>query len=103
MPEIVAWVLGGAMRIRCFAAVVLAAVPVFGSASDPVFSIDAHVVAAGTSVRSSSTCLRLHATIGEPVAWLSSSTDYAVSAGFRKRAPAVDDDLFFNGFEDCAP
>lgn len=96
------------MRIRCFAAVLLAAVPVFGSANDPVistpvFSIDAHVVAAGTSARSSSACLRLDATLGESVAWSSSSADYAVFAGFRERAPMADDVLFFNGFEDCAP
>ena len=91
------------MRIRCFAAALLAAVPVFGSASDPTFSIDAHLVATGTSVRSSSACFRLEATIGESVAWVSSTVDYTVSAGFRKRAPAASDVIFFNGFEDCAP
>lgn len=91
------------MRIRCFAAAFLAAVPVFGSPSAPVFSIDAHVVTTGTSVRSSSRCLRLDATIGEPVAWLSSSADFTLSAGFRRNAPLANDSLFFNGFEDCVP
>lgn len=91
------------MRIRRLVAAVLAAVPVFGAANDPVFSIDAHVVAAGASVRSSGTCVRLDATIGEPVAWISTSADYTVSAGFRERAPSAADTLFFNGFEACAP
>lgn len=96
-------VLGGAVSIRFFAAIAIAAIPVFGTARGPMFSIEAHVVAAGASARSSSACLRLDATIGEPVAWTSSSADYTVSAGFRKRAPAVADTVFFNGFEDCAP
>jgi hypothetical protein len=91
------------MHARCFVAALLAAAPAFGSAGSPVFSIDAHVVAAGTSVRSSSACLRLDATIGEPVAWLSSSADYALSAGFRKNVPVANDTLFSNGFEECAP
>lgn len=91
------------MRIRFLAATLLAAVPAFGSAGGPVFSIDAHVVAAGTSVRSSSACFRLDATIGEAVAWISSSTDYTASAGFRARAVAAADTVFFSGFEDCSP
>lgn len=91
------------MRIRCYAAFLLAAAPVFGTASDPLFSLDAHIVAAGTSVRSSSACLRLEATLGESVAWFSYSADYAVSAGFREHAPIADDVLFFSGFEDCTP
>jgi hypothetical protein len=91
------------MRIRYFAACLLAAIPVFGSAGNPTFSIDTHVLAAGASVHSSNPCFRLGATVGESVAWISSSAGYTVSAGFRKRVPSAGDTLFFDGFEGCAP
>jgi hypothetical protein len=71
--------------------------------TDPVYSIDAHIVVAGTSARADSRCLRLRATIAEPVAGFASSADYVLGAGFRIAAPERGDDIFFSGFEDCAP
>ena len=70
-------------------------------ADSQTFSIDAHVVSAGSSVVSASPCFRLRATLAEPVAGYSSSPTYAVTAGFRAAAPSAGDDLFFNGFEVC--
>ena len=71
-------------------------------ASGQGFSIDAHVLAAGTSARSSSPCFRLQATIAEPAPGYSSSTDFSLWAGFRAlTADAVRDDIFFSGFEAC--
>lgn len=66
------------------------------------WTIDAHVVANGSSVTSGNACHRLRATIGEPVAGHSTNASHALSAGFRAIAqsrPA--DELFFAGFEDC--
>ena len=73
-----------------------------GSA-DPVYSIDAHVVGAGASARAGSPCFRLRATIAEPVAGFASSADYVLAGGFRASVHGADDDIFFSGFEDCAP
>lgn len=70
-------------------------------ASAQTFSIDAHVIAAGSTARSSSQCFRMRATIAEPVAGYSSSTDYSLIAGFVAVAPPSGDDIFFSGFEDC--
>jgi hypothetical protein len=66
-----------------------------------VLSLDAHVIAAGSSVRATAPCLRLDSTIAEPVAGLSASTNYALYGGFRAIAPS--DELFFDGFEGCTP
>lgn len=68
------------------------------------YSIDAHVFAAGTSVRSGNACFRLDATLAEPAAGYASSADYSIAAGFRAIAPTLDsNDIFFAGFEDCSP
>jgi hypothetical protein len=95
------------MQIRVFlpiaAAVSLAA---FGSirASSTVYSIDAHVISAGSSTLSGSSCFRMGATIAEPVAGYSSSANYSFSAGFRALAQSAGaDGIFFSGFEVCPP
>jgi len=68
------------------------------------FSIDAHILSAGSSVRSANACFRLRATIAEPVAGFSSSADYSISAGFRALPQSsASDDLFFSSFEACTP
>lgn len=65
------------------------------------FSVDAHIMSAGTSAQSASTCFRLTSTIAEPVSGYSTSTDFSLLAGFRAAAPSANDDIFFSGFEDC--
>jgi hypothetical protein len=70
-------------------------------ATGQTYSIDAHIVSAGTSARSGSACFRMTATIAEPVAGFSSSTNYSLMAGFRAVAPNANDDIFFSGFEAC--
>jgi hypothetical protein len=76
---------------------------VSGQASSDIYSIDAHIIAAGSSVQAKSSCFRMHAVIAEPVAGFSSSTDFALNAGFIAVAAPASDDVFFSGFEDCAP
>jgi hypothetical protein len=72
------------------------------SATGPTYSVDAHIVASGTSVLSGNSCSRLRATVAEPVAGYSSSVDYAIIAGFRATtASATPDDIFFSSFEVC--
>jgi hypothetical protein len=96
------------MQIRLAALIFGAAfalvAPGFIHAGADIYSIDAHVLSAGTSKLSGNTCFRLHATIAEPVAGYSSSTNYSMSAGFGAvTQSAARDDVFFSGFEDCTP
>jgi hypothetical protein len=82
---------------------VLAAVSVQAD-TQTTFSIDAYIVSAGSSVRAVSPCFGLTATIAEPVAGFSSSTDFALNGGFLAHVAAnPSDDIFFNGFEECPP
>ena len=70
-------------------------------ATGQTFSIDAHVVSAGSSVQSTSACFRMRATIAEPVAGYSSSTNYSITAGFQAVTPIANDEIFSSGFEAC--
>jgi len=91
------------MRIgfRLLAAASIAALGA-AHADSIIYSIDAHIIAIGTSVRSGNACTRLLATIAEPVAGYSSSVDYEMIAGFRAiAANTTPDDVFFSGFEVC--
>ena len=87
----------------------LAAAPILTCAQLPLsgqtYTIDAHVIAAGSAVRAGGGCLRLHAaTIAEPVAGYSTSAHYTLSAGFRATPKVLEtDDLFSSGFESCSP
>jgi hypothetical protein len=77
----------------------------FGSirADGNVYSMDAHIVSAGSSARAKSPCYRLDAVIAEPIAGFSSSTSFDLNAGFVAVATPRNDDIFFTGFEDCTP
>jgi hypothetical protein len=89
-------------RVKLLAAALCSALGAAGAANSQTFSIDAHILATGASVRSSSACARLRATIAEPVAGYSSSVDYKIAAGFRAiAASATPDDIFFSSFEVC--
>lgn len=72
-------------------------------ASNPTFSLDAHVISAGTPVHSASACYRLEAVIGEPVAGYSHSATYSMDAGLLDAQPGPFDSLFADSFEDCPP
>ena len=96
------------MQIRLWSlfAGAVVALGAFGSirAGSNIYSIDAHVISAGTSTLSGNPCFRMQATIAEPVAGYSSSAIYAFSAGFRAVTRSVGpDDIFFSGFEVCPP
>jgi hypothetical protein len=86
------------------AAVLLVAIAAVRAGVLPTYSIDAHVISAGSSTRAQSPCFRLTATFAEPVAGYSSSVDYALDGGFLTIANATpSDDVFFDGFEGCTP
>jgi hypothetical protein len=70
-------------------------------ATGQTYAVDAYILSSGTSVRSSGACLRMRGTIAEPIAGYSTSTNYALNAGFRAVAPNTNDDIFFSGFEAC--
>ena len=67
-----------------------------------VYSIDAHIISSGTSVHTSSACFGLDAVIAEPIVGFATGGMYALSAGFGYAAPAVSDNIFGSGFEDCS-
>ena len=84
--------------------VALLAIAAVRAGAPPMYSIDAHVISAGSSVRAKSPCFRLTSTIAEPIAGYSSSIDYALDGGFLTLADTTPgDDVFFDGFEGCTP
>lgn len=86
------------------ATALLVAIAAVRAGAPPTYSIDAHVISAGSSVRAQSPCFRLTSTIAEPIAGYSSSVDYALDGGFLTLAnTAPSDDVFFDGFEGCTP
>jgi len=86
---------------RSIAAVLLAFACGAIDAAAQTFSIDAHVVSAGSPALSGP-CFRLQATIAEPVAGYSSGITYAVYAGFQAvAADATNEEIFSSGFEAC--
>lgn len=69
------------------------------------YSIDFHTVSSGGSVLRNS-CFGLAGTVGQAAPGYSSTTSgapvYSVNAGFWPAAPgALQDAIFFTGFEDC--
>jgi hypothetical protein len=73
-------------------------------AASDVYSIDAHIFSAGSSTQSGNSCFRMQATLAEPVAGYSASTDYVLVAGFLAATQkGTSDGIFFSGFEDCTP
>ena len=87
--------------LKWIAAVLLAFASSAIDATGQTFSIDAHVVSAGSAVLHGP-CFRLQATIAEPIAGYSSSATYSLSAGFQSVAPDVaNEEIFSSGFEAC--
>ena len=72
-------------------------------ADSDVYSIDAHIIAAGSSAQAKSSCYRMNAVIAEPIAGFSFSTDFTLSAGFAAVEAPSSDAIFFASFEDCTP
>lgn len=68
------------------------------------FSMDAHIIGAGSAVESESACFRLRATIADTVAGHSQSASYTLESGFMALdAAAFKDPIFMNDFEECSP
>jgi hypothetical protein len=73
------------------------------ASAQATFSIDAHVVAAGSSAQSTNPCFRLNATVGEPADGYMSSGTLSLNGGFRAIAAngTPSDEIFFTSFEAC--
>ena len=91
------------MRL-CVAFGIALLITVVGALADTSnYSIDAHIISAGTSGHASNACFGMDAVIAEPVAGFSSGGTYDLSAGFFYSTPFLNDTIFANGFEDCSP
>ena len=76
--------------------------------AEPVYSVDWHLISSGGSTvaagSSRSSCFVVDGTIGQTVPGFSNGGIYAVYAGFWTPMPNTQgDEIFFNGFEGCAP
>ena len=91
------------MHHRIILGMIIGAITSTCVADNPIFSIDAHIVAAGSSSHASNNCFGLDAAIAEPVAGFSSGGVFGLSTGFAAVSPVVNDTIFANGFEDCTP
>jgi hypothetical protein len=91
------------MHTRTLVATLLSAVAIKCAADNTTFSIDAHIISAGTSAHAKSVCYGLDATIAEPVAGFSSGGVYELVTGFAAASPIINDTIFANSFEDCTP
>jgi len=68
------------------------------------YTLDAHVISAGSTTRTTSVCYRMRSTIAEPAAGYSWSAHYTLKSGFTAlRSTVPKDDIFFDGLEDCSP
>ena len=68
------------------------------------FSVDAHVLASGSSQLAANACFRLRNITAEPIAGYASSADFAIAAGFfAPRRRVSRDDIMFDSFEACPP
>jgi len=89
------------MHLRAIFFALLSAVTSTCVADTPTYSIDAHIIATGSSTRASNGCFTIDAVIAEPVAGFSSGGVYDLSTGFASASLIVDDTIFANSFEDC--
>jgi hypothetical protein len=94
---------GSPMQIRAAALVTLGLIALTSRAADPIYSFSGYVISNGSSVRSTSNCYEIDATVAEPVVGSSSSSTYSIDAGFRSVIATAGDDIFANSFEDCSP
>ncbi len=89
------------MFVRTALLTALSAIVNSSNAVSPSFSMTGHTISAGSSAHLSNACFRLNAVIAEPVVGISTSANYALSAGFNASAPDKNDSIFFSAFEDC--
>ena len=89
------------MNGRYCIALVLNLIALRTDAGTSAYSIDAHIVSAGTSRRASSNCYSLDAVVAEPIAGFSSGGNYGLSSGFLAIDNAATDSIFADHFEDC--
>lgn len=96
-----------ARALRTVAVAMASFLPVVGAnettqAPAVTYTLDAHVVAGGSSVTSGNACYRLRATISEPIVGFSTNAGHVLSSGFRAIVQAQGgDDIFSTGFEAC--
>jgi hypothetical protein len=64
--------------------------------------LDSSLISSGSANTALSSCYRVDSSIGEPVVGVSSSSTYALIAGFVATLPKSDI-VFANHFEECAP
>jgi|GEM_PF-2955652 len=90
------------MYVRFAVLTAISAIVHSSNAVSPSYSMTSHIISNGSSAHLSNACFRLDAVIAEPVAGISTSADYTLSAGFHAAAPARNDGIFFSAFEDCS-
>jgi len=90
------------MYVRVALLTAISAIVHSSNAVSPSYSMTSHIISNGSSAHLSSACFRLDAVIAEPVAGISTSADYTLSAGFHAAAPGHNDGIFFSAFEDCS-
>jgi hypothetical protein len=77
--------------------------PVSLAAAD-IFTLDAHIINAGSALAVGNSCSRLQASIGETASGYSTGGGFSLVAGFQAIAAAGKaDTLFFDGFQGCVP
>ena len=67
------------------------------------FVLSSYVIGNGSQARAGNACSRLIATLGEPVAGVTSGGSFVLEAGFLATTQDARDTLFFDGFEGCVP
>ncbi len=73
-------------------------------ASADTFTLDAHVIDAGSALTLGNSCSHLQASIGETASGYSQGGGFSLLAGFQSIASAgKPDTLFFDGFQGCNP
>jgi hypothetical protein len=90
------------MYVRVALLTAISAIVHSSNAVSPSYSMTSHIISNGSSAHLSNACFRLDAVIAEPVAGISTSADYTLSAGLRAVAPSNNDGVFFSAFEDCS-
>jgi hypothetical protein len=69
------------MCSRAFVIILLSFAAATSVADSPVYSIDAHIIAAGSSAHARSSCFAMDAVLAEPVAGFSAGGELSICVG----------------------